>query len=410
MNSLIVTQPRRAVIIALLSALALLVALLFLSPGMSDVPTFWLAWMGLATKHGVISGYRLAASDYPPLSHLMLAIMADFGRACGLSALLSLKVASTFGLFAVCAIVWEWTRRVDYAALLGLALVIPTLGLGYIDIFFAPALLISFWTLAEKRFGIGMAFFVLAVFIKWQPLIFAPFFFIYLCRNLPPAKALLFILGLPVAALIVAVAFYGDAVMLSWRAATHHSVLSGAAINLPWVCTFLVRVFKPSVVGGLIDGRIETFSTAKLIYNAPFKLLFAGFYGFLLYRAWKVPAQSEFANYLRLATLGFVAYFLFNTGVHENHLFAPLLASAALLYLAGESRLFVFCALFFNLDCILFYGVTGTSLIRVVGGVDLTLIAALVSCIWGTVLLIGQSRASQTAAPSSHLLNARIND
>ena len=121
-------RPNRAVTLALLGALGVLGALLFASPGMSDVPTFWLAWMRLNASHGVAAAYRLASSDYPPLSHLLLAMTSDFGRFLGLTPLVSLKVGLCIGLLATCAMVWEWTRRLDYAALLGLALVVPTVG------------------------------------------------------------------------------------------------------------------------------------------------------------------------------------------------------------------------------------------------------------------------------------------
>ena len=392
-------RSSRAATLTLVGALGLLAALLFSSPGMSDVPTFWLAWMRLNTAHDVVSAYRLAASDYPPLSHLMLAVTGELGRSLGFTPLVALKVALSVGLLITCAIAWNWTRRLDYTAMLGLALVVPTLGLGYIDIFFAPALLISLWTFSERRYGFGMAFFILAVFIKWQPLIFAPFIFIFLWRNLPPARALLLIVGLPVAALLFSLAVYGNAVASAWGEATSHSVFSGNALNVPWLFTFLIRLLKPSLVGPLVDGRIDNFSSTRLILIAPFKLLFASIYLLLVARAWKI--NGEFTEYLKFAIMGFIAYFMFNTGVHENHLFAPLLTSAALFYLTHKSELFWFCAVFLNLNCVLFYGLTGKEIARVVGGLDLTLPATLALCVWGILLLTRSIRARNTTPQSA---------
>lgn len=392
MNSPALSRPNRPLTFVMLGALLLVSILLFASHGMSDVDTFWLPWTHLGMTHGAVVAYRLAAADYPPLSQLMLTVSADFGRLVGLTPLLSLKVALFLGLFGSCAIVWKWTKRLDYAALLGLILVIPTLGLGYIDIFFAPALLLSLWAFSKRNHALGMTMFVLAIFIKWQPLIFAPFVIVYLWRNLPRKRALILILGIPLAALAFFLMIYGGSVWDAWKAASGHTVFSGNATNLPWVFTFLIRAFQPDWVGPLADGRVDNFSSGRLVLTAPFKLLFAVFYGWLLLRAFK--NAGEFADYMRLATSGFIAYYLFNTGVHENHLFAPLIAAAALFYLTGQWKLMLFCALFLNLNCVLFYGFTGAEPAwRVIDGFDLTVIVAIAACLVGLVLLVKTLKA-----------------
>ena len=200
---------------------------------MSDVDLFWLPWTRLATTHDLVAAYRLAATDYPPLSQLVLAMSADFGHLAGLSPLVALKTTLCLFLFGSCAIVWNWTKRLDYAAILGLILVVPTLGLSYIDILFAPFLLSALWALSERRFALGMAFFVAAIFIKWQPLIFAPFIFVYLWRNLPRRQALLLIVVMPLAALAFFGLIYGAPLWLAWKAAAGHTIFSGNATNLP---------------------------------------------------------------------------------------------------------------------------------------------------------------------------------
>lgn len=358
---------------------------------MSDVDFYWLPWARLTATHDIVTAYRLAASDYPPLSQLMLAISAEFGRFVGLTPLLSLKSALLLGLLGTCAISWRWTKRLDYAVLLGMVLVVPTMGLSYIDIFFAPALLLCLWAFSERSHVLGMTMLTLAIFIKWQPLLFAPFVFIYLWRNLPRKQALTLILGIPLAALAFFSLIYGGAMWAAWKAASSHTVFSGNATNLPWVFTFLFRAFKPELVGPVVDGRIDNFSSGRLFLTAPFKLLFAGFYGWFLLRACAIKGEQStaFANYLRLATLGFIAYYLFNTGVHENHLFAPTLAAVALFYLTKERAILLFCALILNLNCILFYGFGGQEPAwRLLANVDLTVIVALAACVWGTVLLV----------------------
>ena len=401
MNSPDLARPHRVLSLALAGALVLLAVMLFASHGMSDIDDFWLPWTRLATTRNIVSAYRLAHADYPPGSQLMLAMSADFGRLAGLSPLLALKTTLCLFLFGSCAIVWDWTKRLDYAALVGLILVVPTLGLSYIDIFFAPFLLIALWAFSERRFAWGMAFFVAAIFIKWQPLIFAPFIGVYLWRNLPRKQALILTVGIPLAALTFFGLIYGGALWSAWKAAASHTIFSGNATNLPWVFTFLIRASKPDLVGPLVDGRVDNFSSARLILTAPFKLVFVGFYGWLLLRAIAATGEraTQFATYLRLATLGFIAYYLFNTGVHENHLFAPALAGAALFYLSGESGIALFCALFLNLNCVLFYGFGGLEPAwRVIGGVDLTVVVAVAACVGGLILLVRRPKISATEA------------
>jgi hypothetical protein len=62
------------------------------------------------------------------------------------------------------------------------------------------------------------------------------------------------------------------------------------------------------------------------------------------------------------ALLGFAAYFLFAPGVHENHLFVPMLAS---LVLWDRDRSFGLAAMalvgYANLNLWVFYGISGTS-------------------------------------------------
>src|SRR5260370_27569027 len=72
--------------------------------------------------------------------------------------------------------------------------------------------------------------------------------------------------------------------------------------------------------------------------------------------------------------LGYLAYFLFNTGVHENHLF-PISCLAWILVFIDSSQLLrgINLSVAANINLFLFAGVFGQGLPRVIAGVDITI-------------------------------------
>jgi hypothetical protein len=131
----------------------------------------------------------------------------------------------------------------------------------------------------------------------------------------------------------------------------------------------------------------------------PLKLLFAGGFGAIL--IWFFTRPKTFPNLLLFATLGYLAYFTLNTGVHENHLF---LACLLLGLLAHRERttlpdLAVWAALL-NINMVVFYGLDGRGLpfSPVVGGLDLTLPLALLT----VLLFVGFFARVRAAARREH--------
>src|SRR5262249_40600305 len=82
--------------------------------------------------------------------------------------------------------------------------------------------------------------------------------------------------------------------------------------------------------------------------------------------------------------LGYLAYFTFNVGVHENHLFLPIILG---LFLAAQNRsylpLALATALIANLNLLVFYGIDGKGLPfdRVVG-IDLSVVLAVLEVVF----------------------------
>jgi hypothetical protein len=76
--------------------------------------------------------------------------------------------------------------------------------------------------------------------------------------------------------------------------------------------------------------------------------------------------------------LGYLSYFLFNAGVHENHLF-PIACLTWILAFIDSSQLVraVNLSVAANINLFVFYGVFGPRSPCVIAGVDITLLFAL---------------------------------
>ena len=73
--------------------------------------------------------------------------------------------------------------------------------------------------------------------------------------------------------------------------------------------------------------------------------------------------EKTFENLIKFALLGYLAYFTFNTSVHENHLFIAAVLSVILVWLNRERlSTMVILLLMSNINLLLFFGITGGGL------------------------------------------------
>jgi len=144
---------------------------------------------------------------------------------------------------------------------------------------------------------------------------------------------------------------------LHW--ALHHAWLSANAQNFPWLLTWAYRVFSPDSFGGLAQGEITYIVTDHpplvfLLSRAVFLLGYAlALLAFL--RSRRLPLQL-----LQYSLLGYLVYFVFNLGVHENHLFLAVILSLLLAHHDARWRtLATYLAIALNLNLLFSYGLTG---------------------------------------------------
>ncbi len=369
--------------------LVVLLSILALLPrGTSDIAV-WRYWAQTSQEQGFRSAYNNPAVliDQPPLGIFMLSALPRVLEPLGIPAyrweapgLSGFKVTTLLFLWVSALITLAMTRSLPLSAALLLALLLNVV-LGYFDLYFVPTLLLGLWALRARRWCWASLFLTLTCLIKWQPLLLLPFAIPCLFDEHPdtpfPRRALVSLL-LPGAVLAGAfVVFCGPGMLRALHLAATHRFLSGNALNFNWLLTCGLHLVHPAKYGPLgADGLCSAIKVTEWRVIALPKLLFLTAY--LALWLLSLKKSRHFHECLAAALLAFLAYFTFNTGVHENHL-VPALLLAFLLFRENTRTwpLLLALALLANLNLFLFYGLTGDGppSLRLLG-VDTTLPAA----------------------------------
>lgn len=381
--------------VGVLLLLNLVAVSFFFSPGTGDVGT-WARWMREIDTNGLLGGYMQSDTDYPPLSFALLAIVSRTATALEVSRFVVLKLSILIFLFGTAAGFYLFTRNLLLTAALEFSLILNSVGLGYLDIYFAPFLIAGLFLLQRGNFNLGFALFTISCLIKWQPLIIAPFVCIYvfthrkegapeqdrhLKRQVIPfaiggaiALALLLIFGLKVF----------DALN---RSMTRHAFLSGYALNFAWLQTWALHLINPDKYGALQSGEIDIFMTRDPLIVWPDKILFYLSYAAVLIAFARQP--KTFERLLVYSMLGYLAYFSFNIGVHENHLFLICCLAWILVFVDQDQLLrAINLSIAANANLFLFFGAFGQRLNPMFAGIDITLIFAAANlCLFAGFLL-----------------------
>lgn len=342
---------------------------LFDAPGTEDV-ALWRRWMANLAALGLKDGYEASGAIYPPGSAVALLLVVKLASALGLARFVVLKLSLLLSLVATSLVVWLWTRNVRLAVSVYLALALNGVALGYLDPYFAPTLLLSIWALERGRVAASGALLALSFVVKWQPVVLAPFFLLWLAAAKPeerPAstwRRLASFLAPVFALLAAAHIVFGPTFIGSLGHSLGHSYLSGNALNLNWVLGYALRAMHPERFGGLASGPAALTQEALIVETGdpwlilPQRLLFACFYaGSLLLMPRARPTLRDLVEH---ALLGYLAYFVFATGVHENHLFPAVLLAAVLAWQDPLRRAwFGVWAAAANLNLWVFYGLRG---------------------------------------------------
>lgn len=368
----------------------------FFSPGTGDV-SIWQTWMREIASRGLLGGLFHTGTDYPPLALIILASVVQTAHALGATDLFVLKCSLYLFLFGTAVVFYLFTRELVLTAALELSLVLNSVALGYLDIYFAPFLIAGLFLLQRGHFTAGFLVYAISCTIKYQPLIIAPFVCLYILSAVKgsagesgrtKAQVVPFVVTALVLAVPILAVFGPAAVADSFkRALTYHKFLSGYALNLGWIQTWALHLLKPDNYGPLQNGAIDVIIVRDPFVVWPNKILF-----YLSYSAILIAFARQNRTFERLliySMLGYFAYFSFNTGVHENHLF-PICCLAWILVVVQPAQLFpcINFNLAANANLFLFFGAFGQRLNPVFAGFDITLIFVLVNlCLFAGFLI-----------------------
>ena len=386
-----------ALAVLLLMAGIVMSLVLLPAPGTVDVPTF-LYWGDETRRDGLVAGFAAMvgrfgqgpfASEYPPLGVAILDLDSTIAAALGAAPLIVFKLSLLAFALASAAAIAATTRRLGVATIFYGVTLLGTFGLGYTDVMTVPLLIVSL--AATRAGGPVLAVGLLGVdgLIKWQVLLLLPFLLIHVLRIDGPARLIealasrlfwrIVACGVVIAAL--ATAWFGLATWMSLLNGLRHPFLSGNALNVPWIATFVIRLLQDASFGVGDEIHYLIRSPQEML---PFRAVFFGM--FLLVLATAARAEKTYANLLFFMVLGVLTYGTWNTAVHENHWFVAVVPA---LLLAHETRSpagtasAALVAVMLNINLFVFYGLTGTQIMPRNVGIDLSLVlSALFALAW----------------------------
>lgn len=366
----------------------------FNSPGTGDM-NIWSAWLDYARQYGLREGFRMQGDMYPPFAIILQVAMQKIWP--GLSNFVVLRLVNTLYLF-LSALVIHMLYKDTQITLISFWGLILSANLGYLDIEMVPFMILAFYFVSKEKYVLSGIFFSLLCLIKFQPLIILPFIFIYFVDVLDAEEKQfrLYIRIKNMLQLSIPAILIGGGVLLIYREALIKAlyralfdsgyVISPNGLNLGWIIQYWIEKYHADLFGSLDGGWIG------IVWNAPssflsFKYIFIVIYAvaaiiMLLHR------KKDYVLLLKCSIVGYTAYYVYNCGVHENHLFMGMILMM-LLYTKEPTKnnyyRMIMYNVIFNINLFVFY-VIGFG--RVINGVlDPTLILAIFNVIYLSVTM-----------------------
>lgn len=374
----------------------ILVSLIFFNtPGTGDM-NYWTTWLDYAREYGIREGFQMQFDVAPPLALILQIAMQRIWS--GLSNFVVLRLANTFYLF-LSALVIHLLYKDARVTLISFWGFILSANLGYLDIELVPFIILAFYFLSKEKYILSSIFFSVVCLIKFQPLIIMPFVVIYFVDVLD-AEQQKFKLNIRIKNMVkmsIPAILIGGSVLLIYgkeliKTLYRALFANGAAIspnglNLGWVIQYWIEKYHADLFGPLNGGGIAIIWDAPSSYRS-FRYIFIVIYAvtaiiMLLHR------KKDYVLLLKCSLVGYTAYYVYNCGVHENHLFVGMILMI-LLYIKEPSKInyyrMIMYNVVFNLNLYVFY-VIGFG--RVIGGVfDPTLVLAVFNVIYLSATMI----------------------
>ena len=377
----------------LMMVMALIV--FFKSQGTGDMG-IWMRWLDYAQQYGLREGFQMQMDMYPPFTLILQIAMQRICPVLTVSAIL--RLANTFYLFLSALVIHLLYKDIKFTAVSFWGLIL-SVNLRYLDIEMVPFIVLAFYFLSKEKYVLSGIFFSLLCLIKFQPLIILPFVVIYFVDVLDAEekKFKLYIRIKNVMKMAIPAIFVGGGVLLIYRESLIQALyralfksgntVSPQGFNLGWVIQYWIEKYHADLFGPLNDGRIWTILDAPSSYYL-FRYIFMVIYAvtaiiMLLHR------KKDYVSLLKCSLVGYTAYYVYNSGVHENHLFLGMILMM-LLYIEEPSKnnyyRMIMYNVIFNANLYVFYVMRCD---RVIAGVfDTTLVLAIFNVIYLSVTMI----------------------
>lgn len=323
-------------------------------PGTIDVETYWLPWLAAVSRYGLIEGFAVASGDYPPGTAALLFLARRLLPTA--DDMVVLKALLAAAQLATTVFVLAQTGRLALSLFSLAAVALSASMLAYLDILLAVPLLVAFFAALDRRPILSAVAFGIACFIKWQPLVLVPFMLVVWFEQArsEPRRHLLAVGLLAIAAGLIAWLFW-PAIWSSFTRAFGHFGWSAHALNFPWFVQ-IVLGYQPQI----IQAPSAPLLGLRVIFATIYLLLLGAGISRGIWRQRGDTQRTDAMTMMSFALAAFLAYFTFAAGVHENHLFGPMLLAFVLWARNPRFRTAAIAlAVFANLNLAVFYGLSG---------------------------------------------------
>lgn len=401
-------QIKKLLIILGLATFSLPMVIFFPNEGTSDMGV-WLEWTSHIDRWGPLNAYSIINTDpnyentdYPPLSFLNLWLALKAAATGNVSWMLGIKfILLVYYLATWAAIIFLSTlikkRSIGTNILISSGLFLVSLyfvvnsqALGYLDITYAPYIVVSILLFAKRQYFLSGVLLTIAILIKWIVVLMIPAFLFYFINkkgrryrfgHFPMLK---FFGGVVlVAGLLLVVLLLNNISLLSLVESLRKalirtsSTLSPGALNFNLIIGYIVELLYPDNYQVVIRNNYQFFqSFSAAIFLAIIILILKNF----------LKVKKDMHSFLQTSLMVTWSYFIWRTGVHENHLFITVLTALCLAVLGtnwSNIRQYLFLAFFGLANFFVYFGFPireGSILIpdsfKVILGIKITVVLA----------------------------------
>jgi len=376
----------------------ILTIILFPSQGTGDLANGFLLWLDRAESVGFVESFNRTITAYPPFYILVPFLL---NQLFGFSFFVSYKIFLLIGIVALSISVYRLSKSKLTSLMTYLVLLVPTIGLGYGDVFLSALILFSLKFLVSNRPIVSGMIFSLAISLKFTPLILLPVIALILFNNNGGLKKISnvskqfmrFASGVMVFPAGISAIFSPFSYLENLKLALLNGYLSGQAFNLGWLITAYKELFGDESERMLVPGviRFTYIDVHSWLYVA---MKYSATIIILIYLLTKINMILDFVTALKMSVIVLWIYYTVAPGVHENHLL--IIAPFCVIlwnFRKFEGYLFGYLLILAIVNPIIFYGLTGdVPSLRKILGLDYTIVLSafniIIFCIYIAVNLM----------------------